>query len=111
MPSNDGHCHFGFCLFWQVSLVQPVSSIGLVSLALFSRFYLHEVLHATEWVAIGVAVCGIIGLGATTEGLPPDPAAAVHLWRMVVIVTACIILIGASHSLALRSLVAQPCIR
>lgn len=79
-----------------VSLVQPVSSIGLVSLALFSRFYLHEVLHATEWVAIGVAVCGIIGLGATTEGLPPDPAAAVHLWRMVVIVTACIILIGAS---------------
>lgn len=44
----------------QVSLVQPVSSCGLVVLLVFSHFYLRERLRPSEWCAAGVAFAGVL---------------------------------------------------
>lgn len=50
-----------------VSVVQPVSGIGLVILLVFSHFYLKERLHAHEWGAAAAAGLGILGLGLSSE--------------------------------------------
>ncbi|MEW5319149.1 MAG: hypothetical protein WDW38_010318 [Sanguina aurantia] len=50
-----------------VSVVQPVSAIGLVILLIFSHFYLKERLKFQEWLAAGVAGCGVLGLGLSAE--------------------------------------------
>lgn len=51
-----------------VSLLQPVSGIGLVGLALYSHFYLRENLRSEEWMAVGIATLGTVGLGSTSGG-------------------------------------------
>lgn len=53
-----------------VSVVQPVSAVGLVALMLFSHFFLHERLQPHEWLAAGAAGVGIIALGASSESGP-----------------------------------------
>ncbi|GAX79282.1 hypothetical protein CEUSTIGMA_g6722.t1 [Chlamydomonas eustigma] len=64
-----------------VSVVQPVSAVGLVVLLIFSHFFLKERLLPLEWASAGVAAVGVLGLGASSE---PDhlehPAApAAHI--------------------------------
>ncbi|GAB4814143.1 hypothetical protein N2152v2_001189 [Parachlorella kessleri] len=49
-----------------VSIVQPVSGVGLVGLSLYSHFFLKEKLRALEWCAVALAGLGTIGLGATS---------------------------------------------
>ncbi|EFN54092.1 hypothetical protein CHLNCDRAFT_136216 [Chlorella variabilis] len=48
-----------------VSIVQPVSGVGLVGLAVYSHLFLKEKMHALEWGAVALAFVGTIGLGAT----------------------------------------------
>mmetsp|Transcript_1856 Transcript_1856/g.2856 ORF Transcript_1856/g.2856 Transcript_1856/m.2856 type:complete len:371 (+) Transcript_1856:254-1366(+) len=50
-----------------VSLVQPVSAVGLVILLIFSHFWLKERLSQREWLAACVAFAGVLGLGASAE--------------------------------------------
>lgn len=60
-----------------VSIVQPISGVGLVGLAVYSHLFLKEKLHALEWGAVALAFAGTLGLGATSaEGSPADSAAA-----------------------------------
>lgn len=49
-----------------VSILQPISGIGLVGLALYSHFYLKDNLNTEEWVAVGVAGLGTLGLGVSS---------------------------------------------
>lgn len=51
-----------------VSIVQPVSGVGLVGLALYSHFFQREKLAEWEWVAVGLAGAGTLGLGASSGG-------------------------------------------
>jgi drug/metabolite transporter (DMT)-like permease len=60
-----------------VSIVQPVSGVGLVGLAVYSHLFLKEKLHAAEWGAVALALAGTLGLGATSsEGAPSAAEAA-----------------------------------
>lgn len=54
-----------FAVLLQVSIVQPVSGVGLVGLAVYSHLFLKEKMHALEWGAVALAFVGTIGLGAT----------------------------------------------
>lgn len=50
-----------------VSIVQPVSGVGLVGLAVYSHFYMREKLQEWEWIAVAMAGIGTIGLGASSS--------------------------------------------
>lgn len=67
------------CVLWlQVSVVQPVSAMGLVFLMIFSHYYLRERLQPSEWAAAATAGIGILLLGASSEPehtLQPQPSA------------------------------------
>jgi len=58
-----------------VSIIQPVSGVGLVGLALYSHFYMKEKLQQWEWVAVGMAALGTVGLGASSASGPDDKGA------------------------------------
>lgn len=62
-----------------VSVVQPVSGIGLVGLAVWSHFFLKEHLQSWEWAAVATAGVGTLGLGlsstATNNNNDPSPTA------------------------------------
>ena len=51
-----------------VSIVQPVSGVGLVGLAIYSHFFLCEKLSELEWGAVALAGLGTLGLGASSGG-------------------------------------------
>ena len=57
-----------------VSLVQPVSGIGLVVLAVLAHVFLNERLSRGEWAAAAVATFGAGLLGATSPPAPPPPS-------------------------------------
>ncbi|KAL4440316.1 hypothetical protein ABPG75_003317 [Micractinium tetrahymenae] len=50
-----------------VSIVQPVSGVGLVGLAVYSHLFLKEKLATLEWLAVALAFAGTLGLGATSS--------------------------------------------
>lgn len=51
----------------QVSIVQPISGVGLVGLAVYSHLFLKEKLATLEWLAVALAFAGTLGLGATSS--------------------------------------------
>lgn len=57
---------FAFALA-PVSVVQPVSGIGLVGLSVYSHLFLKEKLQKWEWAAVVIAGIGALGLGATSS--------------------------------------------
>jgi len=46
-----------------VSVIEPVAGSGLAILALFCHYYLHERLSCKQWIGIGFAMSGVIGMG------------------------------------------------
>ncbi len=58
-----------------MSLVAPMAGVGLVVLAAFSHFYLHEPVSGPMLAGIGLVVVGIATLGAAHPGEPAPLAA------------------------------------
>ncbi|GIM06227.1 hypothetical protein Vretimale_10592 [Volvox reticuliferus] len=76
-----------------VSVVQPVSGVGLVILLIFSHFYLKERLHWHEWVAAAVAFVGVLGLGVSAEPSHLEHP-AISSWRVLGAFAAMVALLG-----------------
>lgn len=53
-----------------VSVIQPISGVGLVGLAVYSHYALKERLSDWEWGAVGMAGVGTTLLGACSSGSP-----------------------------------------
>ncbi|MCF2143671.1 MAG: EamA family transporter [Candidatus Heimdallarchaeota archaeon] len=51
-----------------LSVVAPLQAVGLLSLALFSHFYLHEAINSWELTAIVLIIIGVVLLGVTNFG-------------------------------------------
>jgi drug/metabolite transporter (DMT)-like permease len=68
-----------------VSVVQPVSGIGLVGLAVWSHFFLKEHLQSWEWAAVATAGFGTLGLGlsSTATNSNNDPSSTAGSFRML----------------------------
>lgn len=83
-----------------VSVIQPVSGVGLVGLAVYSHYALKERLSGWEWGAVGMAGVGTTLLGACSRpGGEKDRATdpTVSAFRMIfslVVSGLCIVLLG-----------------
>lgn len=53
-----------------ISVVQPIASSGLAVLAIFSHFYLHEHMDASEWAAVALSGLGIVVMGCSAAEQP-----------------------------------------
>jgi hypothetical protein len=93
-----------------VSVLQPVSGVGLVGLALYSHFFARERLARWEWAAVGAAGAGTALLGASSGGAPPAgaaeaaPSAARVLFVLALVATA----IGSLNSVRARAREKRP---
>ena len=68
-----------------VSILQPVSGVGLVGLGVYSHFYMKEMLHKTEWIAVAVAGVGTIGLGmSSSSGSDSQADAPPGFFRIII---------------------------
>eukprot|EP00198_Chlamydomonas_reinhardtii_P013450 XP_001702787.1 predicted protein [Chlamydomonas reinhardtii] len=76
-----------------VSIVQPVSAVGLVILLIFSHFYLKERLQWHEWLAACVAFVGVLGLGASAEPSHMDHP-DISAWRVLGAFSGLVALLG-----------------
>ncbi|GLI64266.1 hypothetical protein VaNZ11_007481 [Volvox africanus] len=76
-----------------VSVVQPVSGVGLVILLIFSHFYLKERLQCHEWAAAAVAFVGVLGLGLSAEPSHLEHP-AISSWRVLGAFAAMVALLG-----------------
>jgi uncharacterized membrane protein len=75
----------------RISLVQPALGSGLLVLALFSIFYLHEKIKAIEWISLACMITGMLflGLSATEEAPSYLPQ-----WSPLLIVTGVILVLS-----------------
>lgn len=53
--------------FAPISLLQPITGIGLVGLAVYSHAFKRETLKRAEWIAVALAGVGALGLGASSS--------------------------------------------
>lgn len=67
----------------EVSLVQPLMSVGDLFLVLLAVIFLHERLGRTEWLGLGLTVVGAVLL--SVEAAETQAAAVSWLWLTVVI--------------------------
>lgn len=80
-----------------VSIIQPVSGIGLVGLALYSHFFQHEKLTRWEWGAVASATVGTLLLGAASGGgetTSDDRPSAIRMLFVLFLAGASIIYLG-----------------
>jgi hypothetical protein len=79
---------FAFALA-PVSIIQPVSGVGLVGLAVYTHFFLKEKLADWEWYAVGLAGFGTLGLGASSSSTSSadDAASRPGALRMLFVLT------------------------
>jgi drug/metabolite transporter (DMT)-like permease len=75
----------------RISLVQPALGSGLLVLAVFSIFYLHERIKAIEWASLFCMIAGMLLLGlSATEEAPKD----LPQWSPLLIVTGIILVLS-----------------
>ncbi|KAJ9515236.1 hypothetical protein QJQ45_002366 [Haematococcus lacustris] len=77
-----------------VSVVQPVSAVGLVILLIFSHFYLKERLRPAEWLSACIAFAGVLGLGVSSEPEHLEHPDHLHPFRIVMVFLAMLAMLG-----------------
>ncbi|KAK9791155.1 hypothetical protein WJX73_006607 [Symbiochloris irregularis] len=78
-----------------VSIVQPVSGLGLGTVAVFSHFYLKERLAAGEWGAVALALLGTLLLGASAEDQAAEQQLRGSFTRLALVVALMVAFLGA----------------
>ncbi|KAL0910111.1 hypothetical protein M5K25_021051 [Dendrobium thyrsiflorum] len=78
-----------------VSIIQPVSGCGLAILAVFSHFYLKEVMNALDWIGIVLASIGTIGVGVGGEERSLPTLSLLHLPLLVLSFSILFVLLNA----------------
>ncbi|KAJ9515533.1 hypothetical protein QJQ45_021650 [Haematococcus lacustris] len=78
-----------------VSVVQPVSAVGLAILLIFSHFYLKERLRPAEWLSACIAFAGVLGLGVSSEPEHLEHPDHLHPFRIVMVFLAMLAMLGA----------------
>ncbi|MEA3223660.1 MAG: DMT family transporter [Thermodesulfobacteriota bacterium] len=78
-----------------ISIIQPTLGMGLVVLAFFSVFYLHERLVPIEWIAVVSMIVGLVllGLSAADEG----SAGEVNTVILVIITAVILVIVGLAY--------------
>jgi len=71
-----------------VSLLQPISGIGLAGLALYSHFVANEKIKSDEWIAVGIAGLGTLGLATSSSDAQAPHHHSVSFLRMMTVLTA-----------------------
>lgn len=87
-----------------VSVIQPVSGLGLGSVAVFSHFYLKEHLQAGEWGAVALALLGTVALGVTAEEQAPSKEPAISMARLLLVLLLMLSFLGAASAARRRAI-------
>ncbi|MCD6569980.1 MAG: hypothetical protein J7L53_04690 [Deltaproteobacteria bacterium] len=78
-----------------ISIIQPTLGMGLVVLAFFSIFYLHERLKVLEWIAVVSMIVGLILLGLSAA--ENDSAGEVNTVILVIITAVILVIVGLAY--------------
>jgi cytochrome b subunit of formate dehydrogenase len=74
-----------------ISIIQPTLGMGLVVLACFSVFYLHEKLKPIEWAAVVGMMIGLILLGLSAAGEHSEGELKIGVLVIITIFVLCIV--------------------